>query len=543
MRVVSSIGLDSLEVSSIFAAWMRGSPSLDGFLPRRPSSIDELVEEAASVDPHDGALRSELVEAVRASLGPELASAQERALEGLAHPEALAIVTGQQPCVFGGPLYVTHKAATACRLARMLREALRARGVDRPVVPVFWNHDEDHDWGEANQVSFVNPALDVQRVRLRLPSTGVALGHLPVGEVLMRAVDEARDLIVQTEWGLRELDAFRPAAESATLADVLTSMLSRHFGDEGLLVLEATRLPTSCRAMLRRWHEDAEGARGGTKLHASALVDRGFDVTVDPEQALLFGIAEGSGRRRALPDGERCPLDQTPSAGVLLRPIWQDALLPSLAYVAGPGEVSYLALAESLYARFGVRRPALVPRASIVLGDPRVLELLQRFELEVPALREGALALEARIADAAGEPSGDERDAERVEERVREAARVFRETLRSLDGEIARIDAHLVHPLHRIAKKSVGEVDRFAQKIARQRRNRSGRFRQHARRLCAELYPRASLQERVLPLLPFVARGGAGFARDLVEVADPFARAQVLVEWQPAGGEAPGASS
>ncbi|MCB9880230.1 MAG: bacillithiol biosynthesis BshC [Planctomycetes bacterium] len=546
MRIVRNIEFSAYGLPSIFTGWIDGAANLESFLPPLPRRIEDVALEAEGRR-HRGleiAHRVEVLTAIRESLEARfddiatplgLHQEQQRALDVLSRPGALAIVTGQQPCVFGGPLFVAHKVATALRLAR----DLRAHGVP-DVVTIFWNHDEDHDWGEANQVAFVNPALDVQSVRLRLPSSGLATGRFEVATALERAVHEARDLIVQTPWGLEELDHFLPRSAHETVATTTTRMLSRHFGCEGLLVLEATRLPASTRAILRDWHDNAASLRRRTQDTASELVDRGHDVTVDPEQALLLSIAE-DGRRRAVPDGEPCPPTHLSSAGVLLRSVWQDRLLPTLAYVAGPGEIAYHALTGALYDACSVVRPLLVPRASIVLTDPRTLDLLERFALDVPELRDGVPSILERVVERFGD-DGETSGAQSCSKLLRAEARAFRERLRELESTVEAIDRFLVHPLHRIASKTAAELGRLADKVERQKRNRSGRLRQHVRRLCAELAPRGSLQERVLPLLPFVARGGSAFARKLCDVTSPFVTgddamlakpAQRVVLWTP----------
>lgn len=532
MRLARRLDPESLALSPIFKAWLRGSSALDAWLPRRPVALDELVARIESMRRGTRVWENgeEVTRAIRASLGPDLDEAQRVALDALGRSGTIAIVTGQQPCLFGGPLYVAHKVATALALAHELRRAIDAHSLGVEVVTVFWNHDEDHDWGEANHVALVNPALDIQRVRLRLPSTGHALAHVDVAAPLDRAVDEARDLVVQSEAGIAELDALRPTSAHETLAASTTRLLSRHFGDQGLLVLEPSRLPQACRDIVRRWHGEARELRNETMRDASELANRGFESTVDPEQALSFAI-DADGRRRAVPDHESCPDAARPSPGVLLRSVWQDHLLPTLAYVAGPGEVAYLALTGSIYRALDVERPLLVPRASMVHADGRTLELLERFGIEIPDLSVGARELEARIAASSGEDDSEAPATPQCDARIRELAKEFRARLRALEVDVARIDAHLVHPLHRIGSKASSELERFADKVKRQRRNRGGLYRQHARRLCAELFPRGAPQERVLPMLPFVARFGSDFARALVDVADPFETAQLVLEW------------
>lgn len=526
LRVRCSVPFQRLNMPPMLAGFDAHNPSLGRFLPRRPRDVGELLESArARIDggPHDAA-RAQMAESLlRYAATAGAPAAVLEAAQALAEPGTMAIVTGQQPGLFGGPLYVWHKVATALRLAREVRAH---PGAPRVVV-VFWNHTDDHDWGEANHTYLVNAALDLQRIRVRTGTTGCALSRMHVGDDVMGVIEEARDLLPATAETERELDRLRPRSGDATLGTLLSRLLFDSFGDEGLLVLDPAALSSEQRAPLLEWHTRAADLRVAMKTAAAELAARGFDVAIDPEGAFMFRI-EPDGKRRAAPDGEVCPSGDTPSPGVLLRSVWQDAILPTLAYVPGPGEVAYLALLGSFYEMLGVPRPPLVPRASITHVAPRLFEHLERWQLALPDLEPGAKAVEARIALQEGVDEA-EAEAEGPEQQLVALAEDIRVQLRALEPSVAEVDQRLIHQLVRISSRTTSELGRFVRKLENQRRNQAGRYRQHARRLCAELMPRGRMQERVLPALPFLVREGEGFARSLIDVADPFAREHLLV--------------
>lgn len=527
VRVADHIAWESLQMAGIFTGFVRREPGLGRFLPRRPRAPQELLERAAV------RMAYESCEAFRPQIAAALADHAERyaapqaardAALAFAEPDTVAIVTGQQPGLFGGPLYVWHKVATALRLAREIRAVPGAPAV----VTVFWNHSEDHDWGEANHTFLLNPALDVQRVRLRLGTTGKPLAALPVATEVALAIDEARDLLPASDAARVELEALAPADERDTLASLTSRALYRHFGDAGLLILDPADLPPRARGLLIDFHRKSEELRATVKAAAAELVDRGFDVTVDPEGPFLFCL-EQSGKRRAVADGEAPAEPRLASPGVLLRNVWQDALLPTVAFVAGPGEIAYLALAGAVYERLAVPVPALVPRVSITHAEPRLLQYLTEWQLQLPDLERGAKAVEEWIAARAGaEATASVRDSV-PEEQLRALAGELRERLRAIEPSIAEVDPNLRHPLARIGSRTASELEKFVQKLANQRRNLAGRYRQHARRLCGQLMPRGRLQERVFPALPFLVRYGATFVSELIEVADPWSDAHLLV--------------
>ena len=526
MRVAQRVAYDELSMPGIFVGFVAGNPALDDLLPRCASSVAELLEGARArrefQAPED--TRAELASTLErqardASAPPEVFAEIER----FAKPGTLAIVTGQQPALFGGPLYVFHKIATALHLAALIREVPGAP----EVVTVFWNHSEDHDWGEANHGFFVNPALDVQRVRLRQPTTGKPLWRIEVGDDVRKAVDELRDLMPQTEAGLAELDALRCEGD-ATLGELQTQQIYRHFGRHGLLVLDPAGLGPALRAPLVDYHERAEDLRSVTKSIASELVDRGFDVTVDPESPYSFEITE-EGKRRGIPDGEPAPDASAASPGALLRSVWQDRILPTLSYVAGPGEVAYLAMAGGLYEQLQVPRPPIVPRVSLTHADPRQVEQLDRFALRLAELEVGPRLIEARLVESDAQEPGDEEGEAPPEDGLLELAEDFVTRVRKAEARVAEVDPSLVHSLARIASRTQSELRKFVQKLGNQRRNLAGRYRQHARRLCNELMPRGRLQERVLTPLPFIARRGVSFCEDLIAISSPFERDHLIV--------------
>jgi uncharacterized protein YllA (UPF0747 family) len=422
MTVFAEIPFEHLDFPNLFVSFQANDPALSGLLPLRPLEPGTLwrMTEGRRAFEQPEQLRPEIAAALRDyaerfSPPPEV----EAALADFEQPGTMAIVTGQQPGLLGGPLYTFHKIATALRLAEQLREQ-----EDAPrIVTIFWNHSEDHDWAEANHTWLVNQAFDVQRVRLSLPSTGRPLDDLGLEKELAHALAEARDLLPKTDHFLRETALFQLHADKETLAEQLSRQLFEHFGDQGLLILEPQILPESAREVVAGFHERSERVRGVLKSSAGELLDRGFDVTVDPETAFTFHIP-GGGKRSAVPDGAPLPEGGRLSPGVLHRNLWQDSILPTLAFVAGPGEIQYLALTGGMYGEFGVPRPPLVPRASLTHVDSKLYEFLERWQIGAQDLQHGSEQLERLIGEREGASQAEFFDSrEKIEEQLRGCGR------------------------------------------------------------------------------------------------------------------------
>ncbi len=501
------ISFRRLGTSDVHQRYLEDDRDITAVLGKRARTVQELLRRAPTgagrvVPPK--ALSDALLAYAQRHGAPEPVLQNARALgEGRVH----VVVTGQQPGLMGGPLFTLHKAATAIRLCQEIGRLDDAP----PVVPVFWNHTDDHDLEEANRLFLVNGNQDVQRFRLDLDRTSEPLRDIPVGRELDEVLRAADDLLPQSEFRDWAMSLFRPRHPSETLGTQTTRMLFELFGKHGLLVIEPRDLPPEAFPPLQRWWSQADQIRDRVKQGCEDLGDLGIDVTIDPAATMMFEVS-GS-QRVPLADGEDCNNVGDLSPGALLRPLWQDACLPSIAFVVGPGELSYLAVVNPLYRLLGVPAPVLVPRASLTLVEPSLAKLLSRFGWDLPDL-----SAEPEVL--AQTQAGDESST--LEDELEELATRLRSGFDSIAQKLERMDRSLLGAADRARTKSLEEIDRLLQKVRNARQNREGTGLRQIRRLCANLRPRARPQERVLSPLPFLVAHGPHLADLLVESADPF---------------------
>ena len=463
---------------------------------------------------------------------------------------ARAVVTGQQVSLFGGPLYSLLKAATAVKLAKEASE----RG--HPHVPIFWLATEDHDFAEVNTASFPEKikhgyekgdksGAEHRVTTLHLcdtPKSPVPVGGWVPGDCMDEPLAQVAALLGES-WAT---DLLREAyAPGASLADSFARLYVKLFAAHGLIVMDASGrdFHTLARPVL------AQALRDSSKLHdalvarSEALVAAGFhaQVLVSEHSGLLFLTDAGSGARTALKrsgdnefvipgrrlsvtDVERI-LEESPervSANALLRPVMQDYLLPTAAYIGGPAEIAYFAQSEVLYnAILGGVTPVL-PRLSATLVERGVERLLTRHELSVGqtwtttedlALRLGARAMpieaKKRLA-AAGDAAGKE--------------------LAELLEYAARVDVGLAHSAEIAANKIRYQRERLRRLMAKFELERDKTLEHHAEALTTQLYPAGVLQERKLAGIYFVSRQGPELVDRLVaEAADRCPGHKVIV--------------
>ncbi len=505
-----------LGTSEFHLRYLEDDPDIQQVLGARPTDPDDLLRRAPSdarrlVDPAE--LGASLEAYARRHGAPAAVLENARAI---ASGSARVVVTGQQPGLFGGPLYTLHKAATAIRLAR----ELSARPGAPKVVPVFWNHSDDHDFDEVNRAFLVNPNQDLQRFRVDVEHGGEPMRELAIGRGLERTLAAAIDLLPRTEFRDDVLGLFAPGHPDETFGTALARLLFGLFGEHGLLVIEPRDLPASAFEVLPRWRAQSGQIRDSVRAISEHLGDVGLDVTLDPGTTLMFQCTPG-GRRHSLTDGEPFDNPRQLSPGVLVRPLWQDAVLPSIGFVVGPGELAYLSAVSSLYKLLGVPRPCFVPRASLTLVEPSIVKHLDRFGWDIPDLIAGPEEL-ARVLDDEGEggPEGQLGDlVDDIATRLVAVGEALRDTDRAMLG-----------PVERSRGKVVDELRKLQQKIRNSRQNRQGTGLRQIRRLCANLRPRGRSQERVLGPLPFLVSHGRGLVDVLVDAADPFAVQHGVVE-------------
>ena len=447
------------------------------------------IQRAAAVARIPHSRRQAMVAALRKSNGESAALAQ------LELPETVAIVTGQQVGLFSGPCYTIYKALTAAKLARHLNE----NGI--PAVPVFWMATEDHDFAEVDHCWVFN----AQHKPVRLAAAGAAEPGQPVGTIpiVSAPLRELREALSGLLYGDEVAELVDEAYQSGrTFGEAFRTLLERLLAGYGFVFLDP--LEPALREVARPFLAEAFARR--EELRA-ALVERGkallasghhAQVLVDNTTELFFRLEDG--RRRKLVAGETADDASTLSPNALLRPVLQDYLLPTAAYIGGPAEVAYFAQSQVLYQALLGRMPMAVPRSGFTLLDERSHTLMERYNITLTDCFHGAAALKQRIA-AGLVPESLQITFEDVSSEVRSA-------LDRLEAQLHSFDPTLGAALHKSRAKIAYQIEKNRAKAAREALRRDARVEQSATQLSDLVLPERHLQERLYSILPFVARHG-----------------------------------
>jgi len=459
-------------------------------------------------------------------------------LDALFADGALCVTTGQQPGLLTGPMFTLFKAVSACAVARAV-----AHRLGRPVVPVFWVAGDDHDFREANHVHVLDQDNELRELRLRDrdPSAPqLPLYREPLGEEIAHVLSALQEATPDTEFRHGVLEwigrHYRP---DATFADACAGAFAELLGPVGLVVLRSTH-PAAKAAMaplLTRALEEAPALDRALADRAATLRSQGAEAPVPVGEGATTVMIEGRlGRDRLVADGgrfvtrragENWTLDalrrvavEDPtrlSPNVLLRPVVEAALLPTLAYAAGPSELEYLPQAAPLYEALGVTAQAAVPRWSARVLETRVSKVLEKYRLTPERLAEPPGALEAAL----------------VEDEMPPAAREALSALRRMIGiEYQRLQdaATAVDPT---LKKSVASSRNTAlatladveKRIVTHLKKQNDTVVQQIEKARRHLFPLGQPQERVLSPLPFLIRYGGAFLDDAQTAAGAWAGA------------------
>ncbi len=492
--------------------------------PREPGAWTDAIARVAAA-PYDRARTAAVVTTQLARRGAP-AEAQAGAAR-LAEPASVAVITGQQAGLFGGPLYTLLKAITTIQLAR---RAGTTHGA--PVVPVFWIASEDHDWAEVRSTIVLDTDMAVRRVAAPDPDgAGVrAVGSLVFDDRIAHTVGELEACLPRTAW-TRDLIAgltrhYRPGSNPGTaLAGWLDDLLGRH----GLVVFDGADPAAKplVADLFARELAAPERTAGEVRAQADVLRARGLPPQVVPaEQATALFYLNETGRHPIRYVGDAFRIDgetrqpedlrqeatrhpERFSPNVMLRPVVQDAIFPTICYVAGPGELAYQAQFGGVYAAFGVERPLFAARASATLIDPATARFLDRYGVAFEDLGVTDESVLNRLVERVLAPE--------VGPAIDAAAQAIADGMSRVKSAVAAVDPTLSGAADTTLTRLRHALDGLHRKAVRAAKRRDETLRRqfhHARTLS---FPDGQPQDRALGVAAVINHYGPGLVDELIE--------------------------
>jgi len=358
----------------LYQDYLAGSEKLTSFYrcyPANEQALSARIEELASVQTPREKLSQALVDYNgRLSAGP--ATMKNAAL--LADPDTLTVVTGQQPGFAGGPLYSIYKAVTAIKLAQHL-----GRTTGRNVVPVFWIASEDANLREVDRIAFVDHQGQFRRIRVPLPDNRRQICSLRTDQTVLTAFNDLMNLLPATEFHSQYQQLYQPH-EDEPWGQWFGRIYAQLFAEQGLVLLEPHIVYPHAGQLFSRIISRFTDLQQTFDASTAALAQHGYTPQISPKARTTLYVVRDSQRQPITSTFDNySPVDL--SCSVMFRSIVQDFLLPTVAYVAGPGEIAYFAQLTELYKQLDVPMPVIWPRASMTLLAPDIVHLLDKSTL------------------------------------------------------------------------------------------------------------------------------------------------------------------
>jgi len=504
----ASIPVAQAGATPLYLAYLQHAPAvrewyphapLSGKLPNRTDYPTERREQVAAI------LETQ-------NRGWEAGEATFKNIERL-RQGAPAIVTGQQVGLFGGPLYSVLKALTAIKLAEQ-----------HGAVPIFWLATEDHDLAEVSFTNVLSPEHELRKLSLQTKDDSLRVGDVKLPPSVATLTAELKEF-----FGANEITGLlaRCYAPGTTFADAYAQLFAHLFREFGLILIDNRdpQLHKIAGPVFTKAAAHALPLNQALQRRSQQLQAAGFHAQVHVENSSSLLFHHQNGRRVAVKiDGDSFhagksdwsatdlakEVQRSPenfSANAMLRPVIQDYLLPTIAYVGGAAEIAYFAQSEILYRELLGRVTPVLPRGSTTLIEPGVARLLEKFHLEpfdafVPA-EQLRMSIAARAL-----PAGVQHSFDDVRDKVESG-------LTKLEQEIAHVDPTLLGAAENAAKKMRYQLRRLSERSARAHLRKQAEMDRQLRRISNSLHPYDNLQERELGSIYFLAKHGIGILKTL----------------------------
>ena len=527
--VIDAIDLRRLPwIRPLVAAYLNDFPSVSELFagnPADPAVWSSTIARVSSAPRPRAAVAAALARQLEQRQAPVEARA---AAAALAADRTVAVVTGQQAGIFGGPVYTLLKAITALQLARQVQ----ARH-STPAVAVFWVDAEDHDWEEIRSARVLDEELALRHVRAAdVDGAGTRpAGALHFDANVEHAIRDLESSLPSSEFKTDVLAAIRrrfcPGAGVATaFAGFLDDLLGRH----GLVVFESSDPQVKPLVAELFKHElDNPGITGRLARGAAGVMSRlGHQPQVEPPEdgvALLYMDDQGRRpiKRRdnvfVIGDQEHRADDLRAEAAahserfspsVLLRPLVQDRLFPTVCYVAGPSEIAYQAQLGGVYREFGVEPPLLYPRASATMVDSSGARFFEKSGVPLEALQPQDESALNRLLESQLPPA--------IEQTFEDTVRDVAARAAQLKTAIVTVDPTLSGAVDSTLDKIRDTLKTLQGKIVQASKRKDETLRRQFNKTRALTFPDGQPQERILCTTYFMNKYGPALTDRLLEV-------------------------
>lgn len=493
----------ALTIPGIAQSAMTGG--FDARYVKRPAGGAEWAARAKSVI---GSVSEDWLESLSPAMAPTGAAAKRLARS--AGGKGIVVTTGQQPGLFGGPVYTLSKALSALAMANAIEELI---GI--PVAPVFWAATDDTDFREASKTVVAIGGGARELVMDPAGEAGAPMATMPLGDVAVLFAELSAASGSGADGGVLA-EVQRSYSPAQTVGGAYVTLLRELLGPLGIAVLDASHeaVRQASAPLIKTALERADEISTAIAANNAAIQGEGHPLQVQDVAGLSLVFENTPSGRKRIPR-KRGVRDIAPGAGlgpnVLLRPIVERSILPTIAYVGGPAEIAYFAQLAPVADTLGVPRPLIVPRWSGTIVEPHIRKIIARLDVEMDEL-ESPHAVETKVAR------------RQVPDQLHQEIAAFRGAIDEHATSLAAASASspplaakaVVDGLHH---NLTHRLERFERRIIAAAKRRHSDLMQDVGTARGSLYPLGSPQERALSFIPFLSRYGRSLPEAMLEKA------------------------
>ncbi|MBU1661655.1 MAG: bacillithiol biosynthesis BshC [Chloroflexi bacterium] len=495
---MTKINLNALPVMAeekLYLDYLAGSGAAAKFFTHPPLGFSAALESRRTCT-YPRRKLSQLLSEYNAKLGAHAHAMSN--IDALSKPSTFCVIGGQQAGFLGGPVYTCYKIITTIRLAQHLQNTLGER-----FVPVFWLASEDHDFDEINHAHFIKSDGEVGDVKFEWDQAGRPIALMPITADIRRAFAEYFEKISPGPYLSQIKERFAPQAGD----DYCTwqaRIWSELFSDHGLVIVEPRTLRPAASGFFQFALNHVDEISHRLDAVAEQLDTAGYIPALNPERAGQLYTFDSNGYRVRVDEPRIRPLeDCVYSTDVALRPLFADTVLPTVASVLGPGEISYHAMLKPLYDLFDLPQPLFYPRKSYTILTGSEAKRIAEYKTSPTAILIKTLDTDAVFRRLI--PESESTDI------FTTARRKLEEAFAPLRPYVEEIDPNLGKAWQHGLSNTMRGLDNLEQGTIKARMSHLGFSRGELRQLSNILLPKDRLQERVFPLPYFMQRHGMKF--------------------------------
>jgi bacillithiol biosynthesis cysteine-adding enzyme BshC len=521
---IKSQTYSDLPFSKLFKDYILQKSEITDFFEIPPFNIERLKTKAENLSfPSDRTKVSNALKEFNTAFEPSETTLLN--IEKLRDPSSLAVVTGQQMVLYGGPVFTVLKALTAIQLAKKYE-----RELNRPVVPVFWLADEDHDIEEISQFSLIKRD-EIIKCSGSFGEPGKRVGEYSLKEVHHQLRSCVKNGLIDTDfsedlWKILDYSY----SEKHSVAEAFGIFLQKLFGKHGLILAGSNDklLKSFSKSVLTKSVIKADDVSDRLKENTKHLEKLGYHGQVHLNNSNIFYISETGHRLKIQYDGEVWFIDNSNmrwssdelireindnpnqfSPNVILRPVLQDRILPTLSYVAGPGEIAYYAQMSGIYDYFEQSMPQIVPRFSGTLIESSVERIMGKLPFNLDDYNKRIEDLESEYIEQTDQP-----DLEKIFGDWKQRIDSITDEKKSVIGEI---DPTLKNTAGKASSTYFSELDKLKGKLYKSLKQQEKTQLERILKIQSNLFPNGNLQEREIAFIYYLNKYGIELFDELLK--------------------------